>query len=173
MRIIFLDIDGPMIPLRAYFTDNQTKKFVTSFDPVAVSLVNRMANISGAKIVVHSSWRKPECQVWLSDTLGKQIDLKQHLIDQGIKENLFHEDWVADYTPNTSRWHDIKGWLSKYDNITHYVILDDETLSDNHLDLANNLVSIDFEEGLTLAKYRQALKVLGVKDKQLNFLGLV
>ena len=38
-RVLFLDIDGPMIPYRAKYLPTQTA-VMTKFDPIAVAMIN-------------------------------------------------------------------------------------------------------------------------------------
>lgn len=54
-RILFLDIDGVLLPGRAYMLPNQTNNpYVTVFDPCAVSMLNDALRKQKRKIVVHS-----------------------------------------------------------------------------------------------------------------------
>lgn len=58
MRIIFQDIDGPLIPLRMYFSGNRPfandpGSFV--YDPVAVAMINHLCEQFGAKVVFNTA----------------------------------------------------------------------------------------------------------------------
>ena len=55
-RTIFLDIDGPMIPIRAYFLPNQSK-IVTQFDPCATGMLLHLIKLTDAKLVISSVHR--------------------------------------------------------------------------------------------------------------------
>ena len=161
-KIIFLDIDGPMVPGRGIYMPGQTTP-PTLFDPCAVGLLNRMANMSGAKIVVQSSWRKPHVLDRLN-SIYPDFSLKDYIIGQSVNAKHFTDDWVCPFTPNTNRWYDIALWLSRNPDVTKYVVLDDDVFIHGHID-PNNLVSVDYNIGLTIDNYFDAMKVLGKKDK--------
>jgi len=99
MSVIFLDIDGVMLPGRAYAlpenlrrqlllgkpgnTGDLLDRLPVDFDPVAVALVNRLAEISGARIVLHSDWRRH---------YDKDV-LFGHLVNQGLAADSIHVEW--------------------------------------------------------------------------------
>src|SRR5258706_10618505 len=117
-KIIFLDFDGVMIPERAYWLDGQTRP-VTKFDPVAVSLINRLCKKTSAKIVIVSSWRR---------TVLNEVpsDLKQHLIEQGIQEKFIHEDHSCPYKFTSSKYSDVSFWLDDHPEVEEHIIIDDD-----------------------------------------------
>lgn len=144
-RILFLDIDGPLIPGRAALLPNQTAPYWHIFDPVAVSLINDACRHQGRKIVVHSSWVK--------HTDLYEFDLLEHLIGQGLDASLFHEDPIC--KPIAWRYDRIKEWLSRHE-IDDYVILDDE--APQILDpkgFHDHLLQVDYEDGVTWKIYRK------------------
>ena len=144
-KVLFLDIDGPMIPRRAYFLPNQTG-VVSIFDPVAVSLLLKVLEDSGAKIVISSTWGNH----------GQDL-VKETLEKNGISWNYVHPDWVTPRKMSSSRDHEIKWWLQKHKEVTHWVSLDDEKL-------AKNNVRVSFEDGMQWRHYLELLKYLDVKD---------
>lgn len=147
-RIIFLDFDGPMIPLRAYYMAGQTKEFVTKFDPVAVGLINRLAMKAEAKIVLHTSWRRT--------TLMGVPDLREHILQEGIKEEYLHEKLLCPMRFTSSRWHDIGMWLKGRD-VENYVIIEDEPIPYGAEQYKDYLVQCSFENGFTYDRYLLAL----------------
>lgn len=149
-KVLFLDIDGPMIPGRAYLLRNQTRNpFVTVFDPIAVDMVNKICEDRGYKIVLHSSWIRTKF-IGRGDIKG---DVHDHLIDQGINPEHLHED-VYCCRDTSWRYDRIKKWLENHPEVTHFVILDDEA-PEHGDDIARNVLLIDFDEGLTLKNFRQ------------------
>jgi hypothetical protein len=119
MKVIFLDIDGPMIPYRAMFLPGQTK-VMTVFDPVAVSLLNALCDQNGYKIVLHSSWIR---------IMGGQFT-KEHCITQGIKAEHFHSDAFCNEDINW-RYTRVAEWLSRHPEVEKYVMLDDDPYQDD------------------------------------------
>lgn len=141
-RIVFLDIDGPMIPVRAYYLPNQTRPIVSMFDPVATSLLLKLLNDSGAQLVISSSWRKQ----------GKAA-IRELLANNGIDPNRLHKDWATDGKFSSQRIHEIKWWLDDHPEVTHYVAIDDEDLL---VDFVPNAVLADTYEGLSYRNYLEA-----------------
>lgn len=141
-KVIFLDIDGPMIPVRAYWLPTQTKPHVSVFDPVAVSLLNKLIEASGAKIVMSSSWRKQGYDV-VVELLSKN----------GVDPKHLHEDWDTPWKFSSQRIHEIKWWLDDHSEVTHYVAIDDESLL---TDFVPNAIQADTYEGFSLRNYLEA-----------------
>lgn len=197
-RILMLDIDGVLLSGRAMLLPGNEHKLgqrrVTAgqhsvrdealkaaFDPAAVALVNRICRVAGAKIVVHSNWRK---SVGLAETRTK-------LIEQGIAEDLLHEHWS---TPIRAPHRDEKaseiiGWqiehrmtpepgprprldaaaesswyAAKFATGYNAVVVDDEHLG--QLTGATQLV-VDPYEGFTVADARKVLGLWRAEDKLL------
>lgn len=55
-NVIFLDVDGPMIPVKAFYLPNQTKP-ARMFDPCAVGMLNDLLKHTQARIVMSSIHR--------------------------------------------------------------------------------------------------------------------
>jgi len=118
-KIIFLDIDGPMIPYRAMFLPGQTR-VMTVFDPIAVSFINNLCKEHGWKVVLHSSWIR---------IMGGEYTLN-HCINQGIKAEHFHADAYCDENINW-RYTRVAKWLKDHPEVTEYAIVDDEPYQDD------------------------------------------
>lgn len=141
-KIIFLDFDGPMIPLRAYFLPTQTKPVVSMFDPCAVSLLNKLIDESGAKVVISSTWGMQ----------GRET-IEKVLHKNGIDPAHLHDDWITPRKFSSSRHHEVKWWLDEHPEVTHYVAIDDENL---HYDLVPNCVKCDGYEGFSWRNFLEA-----------------
>lgn len=134
-QTLFLDVDGVLLSGRAwllpsnrYLRDtlaNSSRPTATRdiiaqavLDPVAVELVNCVAQATGASIVVSSTWRYSP---------GLEIT-RRVLLDQGIRADLMSSDWscavVAHQTIDKRR--DIVDWLQAHPEVTDYLVLDDE-----------------------------------------------
>lgn len=151
-KILFLDIDGVVLPGRAYMLPNQTNNpYVTVFDQCAVSMVNKACLKQKRKIVLHSSWVKH----WEQDHIFK------HLTEQGISPHHLHHDWFTN--PDLHwRYDRVDEWLNRHPEVTDYVILDDEPEVKRHEKPkigkhAGHLLLTDFDEGITMKIYRQIL----------------
>ena len=139
-KILFLDIDGVLNSL-AFL---ETQDTAATMDPVAVERLNRIVDATQCKIVVSSSWR---CGVKFS-----------HLV--GILRNFGVRGEIIDKTPELdivqfSRGDEINTWLRLHSEVTHFVILDDNT--DPQM---RNLVETHFKTGLTDEHVEQAIRML-------------
>lgn len=154
-KILFLDIDGPLIPSRMYKAPGQTRPWVTMFDPAAVGMLNTIADKTGCKFVVHSSWVRTTMHY---DMLPKtNTPVLDHMINQGILADYFHDDWIAQYTFSGNRWHAISDWIIDQDNKVDYLILDDAIMPpDFPLDKARQII-VNFDEGFTYAQFQYIL----------------
>lgn len=119
MKIIFLDVDGPLLSGRAWaLAANQQCIEVlkeggrhgigemarkVTFDPCAVALVNLLCTKTGAKVVVSSNWRR---NVGLGETRDK-------LLEQGIERNHLHDNWACGFRFSSQKGDDISSWLSE------------------------------------------------------------
>jgi hypothetical protein len=140
-KVIFLDFDGPMVPIRAYWLPNQTKP-AEVFDPVAVSLLNKLIEDSGAKLVISSSWR----------IMGRDR-VVEVLSKNGIDPDHLHDDWETPRKFTSQRIHEIPLWLADHPEVTHSVAIDDESLN---VEFIPNAVQADTYEGFSLRNYLEA-----------------
>ena len=139
MRIIFLDVDDPLIPTHLYFEDVLVSHNLSMASTVAIALMNRLCKISQAKIVMNIT----------HNNNNKLIDKLTHL---GIKAINFHEDCRTDY-PNHTRKDAVDGWLYKHKNVEKFIIFDDVYFYDRI-----SQIVIDFDSGIMYKDYIAALK---------------
>lgn len=156
-NVVFLDFDGPMIPLRAMPLEGQTNDPPSKFDPCAVGLLNRLCEKTHSKIVIHSHWRYSpvHCE--------KYPDLKKHLIDQGVKEEYLHDDLECEKLD--WRWVDIQAYLKKHPEITNYVIIEDTHIPIGFEHFEPHMIKIDFVDGFDWRAYEKALARFGRTEK--------
>lgn len=163
MKIIFLDFDGV---LNSLFHFQELKRqgltqdrIMDSLDPVMVERLNRIVEMTNAKIVISSTWRK----------LHSMDELKAFLLKYGFK----FIDHVIDVTPtlNKDRGYEIQWWMDRHQHryvagleqelITSFVILDDN--SDMVYDhLLGRLVLTTWIDGMEEEHAQKAIKILGV-----------
>lgn len=149
MKVIFIDIDGPMIPLRAYSLPENHMTIVARFDPVAVAMVNRLVTEADAKIVISSTWRQ---QGW--DKIALLLRLN------GIPLHHCHADWRTPYNGDAGqrRADEILEWLGDHPEITHWVAFDDEPVPEP------GGVQCTMDDGLQWAHFDKARGLLGLKQ---------
>lgn len=150
-RILFLDIDGVLLPRRSYYTATQTKPLVSEFCPSIVGMVNSLAEDSGCKFVVHSSWLR----TCFAPTGERSV--KGHMIFQGLKEEYFHSDWHCIYTRTGDRWTAIGDWLSAHDEVD-YLVLEDEPIPEYCTNPdPRRVITTNFDDGFTWSQLQAAL----------------
>lgn len=149
-RVVFLDIDGPMIPTRASFLPDQPI-VMTKFDPCAVGMLNSLLDRSGAKLVISSTWSK----------LGLSACQKA-LCDNGLPASALHKDWKTIKRISSSRTQEIVWWLEDHQSV-EYVILDDERLSSLTFP---GFVQCDTYEGFSFRNYLESLQTFGLTDSK-------
>ncbi len=139
MKVIFLDIDG-VLNSDEYFDKIRGKKIdgiENDVDIGKIKLLKKALVVTGAKVVLSSSWRYTR----------KGEELKKLLLRFGIK---------TDSTPyiGNERGKEIKQWLENHPDTEDYVILDDEIFDSYDEVLMKKLIKISngngksFGEGL-------------------------
>lgn len=150
-KIIFLDIDGPIIPQSLFFLDKDVSQLRSFMDTNALGYVVALAKGVDAKIVTNSQHNQHEVS-------GQ--DLKADLIDWGVPEKLFHEDWRTDFHhypfQNRGRRTYLEQWLTEHD----YSIDSDDWICFDDIDFTSrkNLILIDDRCGITYKDYVNACK---------------
>jgi hypothetical protein len=153
MKIIFLDFDGPLIPMQSHI---QRRALSEKAWPPCVAALNRITDGTGAKIVVSSTWRfaGPEA-------------VAQHLKNWGVTGEVVgitpyqreeQRDGETKVLAAAPRGREIAAWLSEHPNVESFVIIDDD---DDMEELSNHLIQTPFEVGLTEV---DADKVIGVLE---------
>ena len=148
MKIIFLDFDGVLNSLEYARKTIQVGDPCTTYDldPVAGARLKKLVDLSGAKIVVSSTWRITRSLEGLRSCLGA-----------------FHM-WPSDVigvTPrmNADRGYEIQAWLDdwKGPQIDSYVIIDD---SNDMAHLLPRLVRTNWKTGFLNEHVDMALEML-------------
>jgi hypothetical protein len=169
MKIIFLDFDG-VLNSDIYFNSSVFKTETrgmsqeeimlvahrTHIDPIALQLLNKLVETSGATVVVSSSWRigytVEELNVMLKGC-GATFEI---VAATPRYPDYIEIGWGRVPTP---RGDEIQGYLNSLNEKPEsFVILDD---IDNMAHLKEFLVLTDGEFGLTSRDVEKALKILG------------
>lgn len=162
MKVIFLDVDGVLNSndYIEYTSKNNVKGILEEIDPQKIDMLKQVLNITGAKIVVSSSWRnirKFEKLRELFFLYGIRLDKKTPLI-------------------GNNRGLEIKQYLKEHANIEQYIILDDEVFDSFDEELTNNLIltkedqnDTSYGEGLQFKHINQIIERFGrVKTKNMD-----
>jgi hypothetical protein len=134
MRILFLDIDGVLnhdvdaevdhgLLLRVHgqmrhFRRDDVKKRLKWLLPEAVARVNRILDVSGAKLVISSTWREH----------NTRDELQMLLEARGLTHKIFGMTPVLPKPApgkEVERGVEIDAWLKMHPEVTSYAILDD------------------------------------------------
>ncbi len=153
-NIIFLDIDGPVIPGPLYFIDPSVSMKRSMVSTIGIACLTSMIRAAGCKIV---------CNTMHNSHYVEGRSIKDDLIRHGIDKDAFHSDWQTVFgqfnlSRSFSRMDAINEWLAP--NGDHgWVCFDDEKFT-----IDKRLIHIDFDHGITYDKYRKALKVFGIRN---------
>ena len=173
--IIFLDVDGVLLPGKAWLlpTNAAVREMCrlphhspadaaerVTFDGCAVALVNRLCALTGAKLVVHSTWRR---------TLGDEATIAK-LIDQGVDRLHLHADSTAPIRGEMpQKFHDISLWMSDHP-LTPMVDRRVLIIDDDMVALGGDLPQLrtEYADGFTVAAYRVALTYFATADLEFD-----
>ena len=139
MKVVFVDVDGPLIPARCYF--DGSPKFddgTWKYDYVAVCMLKSLAKNFGIKIVYNSS----------HNDLGPEYIRHQATLNSLLQH--LHEDFMTDFPRTTyKREEGIEKWLQAHPETTHWAAVDDFELA------LPNAIKIDFNIGITLNDFEK------------------
>lgn len=171
MKVIILDIDG-VLNSNKWYGEKITLDLLEAegdaceFDPEAVSILNRITDTTGAKIIVSSSWRNGNTEYLRK--LFKEVGIKGEVLSETKNFHLLYNE-LPFFLP---RGLEIKEHLSsvygfpKYDwdiadpktEIETYVILDDD--ADMLYEQRNNFIQTTWADGLTDELADKAIAIL-------------
>lgn len=139
MKVIFLDLDGPICDTRG------------NKNPDAIYCLSELVRLTEAKIVITSSWRigKNISQLTASLSLWYIFPADKVI---GVTEVIYHNE------REIPRGAEIEIYLEDHQDIDNYVILDDESVP--LLTQADHFVQTG-RDGITGEQFREALRILG------------
>jgi hypothetical protein len=153
-RVVFLDIDGPIINTGCYSVDKQCSLQRSVMNQSAIGWVNKLCREINAYLVTNSTH---------SHYLVEDRTLKDDLIRFGADPSLFHDDWRTSYPDKLSggsRLGCIGEWIDEHPGLNDWVAFDDMNFTDSR-----RLIVVDFDDGITYRHYSKALKQFGVRQK--------
>jgi len=154
MKIIFLDFDGVIrIPV---FTGGPEVE--AEFCAERMKRVARLAEETGARIVISSDWRQRYDRAGMTDLLEPQIP-----------RGLLHADWMTPALMSVPtapkdesaipRGAEILSWLARNLGVKHFAVLDDMHSKRFPL-MKENLVTCQLLDGFTEERFAKAIQVL-------------
>lgn len=136
-RVIFLDIDGVVAPIRRWDR-------YEDLDPACIQVLNEIVSSGDAEVVVSSTWRH-----------GKTIAELQAMLDAAGFTGRVLDKTPSDI-PGACRGDEIGCWLAEHD-VGGYVIIDDHA---DMGELRSRLVQTHPAHGLQAADVPRALALL-------------
>lgn len=140
-KVIFCDCDGVLCTARSAKVYGLRNGIWFGWDPLAARAI-AIACEQGPKIVVTSTWRKPQ----------HRHDLFEQLVRHGLYHHLYcdpetADDWRTPIVEGSERHYEVKAWLDTHPEVNSYRILDD--VDEFHKPLVEKLILTDTEEGMT------------------------
>lgn len=162
MKVIFLDIDGVLVTSASW---GQRRPYGHApADDQCVMALNRIIALTGAEIVVSSTWRIGTSVAELREILNIRFGVTGRVIDKTprLTTKRMFEGQVGQVEVEVAaeRGDEIAAWLRGYQRhpVDSFVILDDDPDMGK---LAGRLVKTNFQHGLTETDADRAIDLLG------------
>lgn len=157
MKAIFLDIDGviatPASMRKSYELGREPEDML--FDTLALMYVGRLVQLTGAKVVLSSTWR---------EDLDSNDPLLRAIVDNLCRQLEATGAPLFDVTPKVlggDRSSEIAAWLEDHP-CEAWVILDDRATFEQRPDVCgDHLVLVENSDGVRHPHYLRALAALG------------
>ena len=152
MTVLFLDVDGVL-------NNHEALKRNPPLDPLCVGVLNDLVEAFDARIVVSSTWR-----LFYSLDEIRSLLAAHGLVNPArvIDATPHGETAQGDRSVSQPRGLEIQAWLSAHQEVTRFVILDDEA---DMCHLTPHLVKTSMANGLT---WRHKGRVLAVLDRAVD-----
>jgi hypothetical protein len=162
-RIIFVDIDGPVINTPCYYVDTDASMLRAVMNTQAIGYLNKLAKIANALIVTNSTHNN-----FTPRETGRT--LKKDLLKWGIKEELLHINWrttfpwptigdIDPFFPAHPRMRAITEW-QQINGSADWIAFDDDVFVEAS---DTRLIVIDFERGVDYDAFSKACEYWKVK----------
>lgn len=145
-KVIFLDIDGPMIPATMFLIDRMCS-FNRVFPATTVAVVNELCKRTGAKIVFNTTHNRPFTDV---------PPIGEALVNHGLDASHIHPTDPHTRYPDIARDLAVKEWLARHDEVEDWCALDDVLCADE-----DHMVLVDPDAGLHVGHLNDACRILG------------
>lgn len=150
--VIFLDIDGPMIPTSMFLVDPHAS-IKRSMPVTTVAVLRELCARTGAKIVFNTTHNRSIPTHGTDDE-----DITGALVRHGFDAVHLHPSDRHTRYPDAPRAQAVKEWLARHPEVTKWVALDDAKFTEDP-----RLILVDPDSGLTLRHLELAMERLGGK----------
>jgi hypothetical protein len=180
-NIIFVDIDGVLLPGKMHLFDRNRKAvsdflagspegIVPYFDPIAVRIFQLWALHSSAQIVLCTNWAFGD---------DRRIDFVKHIMKSNGLDFQYHASPVTPRRLTSNKLHNVGLWIDDYGQAgdTYLVVDDDSSLyylnsSDARVDWlqANQRIAAiipNYDDGLTWKHFKDGCTHLQIDKKTL------
>ena len=145
IKVIFQDIDGPLIP---YDEDSKVDRHTffnqdDKWSKTAMKHLNNIIKKTGAKVVISSSYRDEKTKKQIQDAMEKA----------GFEYEIYD---LVDNDKSKKRGADIKNWM-KNKNIKNFIIIDDNKHDFYDVFDEKNIVKTTHKEGITKSVEDEAI----------------
>lgn len=162
MNVIFVDIDGPLLPRKMHvFRENRTwkAKAIPKFDEFAIRAFNLWAKYSNAKIVFSTYW----AYHFTADELKRIMQVNGLSFD-------YHKDVLTPKKASSTRNHEIAMWLEEHPEVENFIAVDDDTtckyldnqVEDGTITVKGRWVPVDFDDGISWENFCDGCVGLGI-----------
>ena len=144
MKVVFLDIDG-VLNNHTWWTEVMSKYNIDTnmiYNQEAMFLLRQLVDLTGARIVLSSSWRISEYS-------------RDKVMDNFIPYGLSIYSCTGE-EPGT-RGHQILEWLRRHPDVDNYVAFDDD---EDLTELGYHFIKTNYAYGLQREHFSRALEIL-------------
>lgn len=162
-RVIFLDIDGPLLPTRMWWhkTNQKLRRDNTDLvrsdnllniklDPIAIEYFNYWVKFSGAKIVLATNWVYHKSVEQIAEMLRKN----------GMVFELHSNPITPKRFRGSHRMNEINQWLEDNEDTDQWLIVDDDIdyiYFDKEVE-GQHIINVNLDEGITNKQFFDGLK---------------
>jgi hypothetical protein len=139
LKVIFLDIDGPLKPARAYWLQPHVPD--GNFDPLAVAAINLIHEGTRAQVVFNSTWNSSGYE-----------RLCRIAAKEGITAPVLG---ITAFPDLGDRLEAIQAWIVDHGPVVAWCALDDETMTDDRC------IKVNHDSGISTRDFSAAVRLLG------------
>lgn len=181
MKVLFLDHDGVICLMnnfgtrfkkgKGHLNDESVLKRFDNFDKKAIKVLNEIIEETGCEIVVSSDWKQWATVEELGEyyehhgIIKKPIDFTTSINEIDVPKDF---PWNKNYDLEQTRCLEIKDWLSKHPEVTHWVAVDDMFLGITETDRIEHQ-EWGLKNFIWCPSVYEGIKQTGIKNKVINY----